>query len=401
MTDQLETGFDWLSSTLGDWPVLGTVIAGNPGWRWLLASVFGIVFALLLRFVTGRIADRLDRFAGKTRSSADDILVGVVRSTTKLFFGVVGVLVAAYLVELQGTAADVRRFTAVIAVTVQIGVWGQRAVSLWLEDQRERLSETDPGAITTFQGLSYLVRGALWVAVVVFILDNLGYNVSALLAGLGIGGVAVALALQNVLGDLFASLSIALDKPFVTGDFIIVDDKLGTVSRIGLKTTRVVSLSGEQLVFSNSDLLSSRIRNYKKMRERRVVFSFGVLYQTTPQQLEAIPPMVRAIIEDTPETRFDRAHFKEFGDSAYLFEVVYYVLQPDYNVYMDCQQHINLELCRRFEEHGIDFAFPTRTLHLETHTGPALVSCEPRASSADRERLNDDQPKEDHEERVS
>ncbi len=136
------------------------------------------------------------------------------------------------------------------------------------------------------------------MAVAVFVLDNLGYNVSALLAGLGIGGVAVALALQNVLGDLFASLSIALDKPFVTGDFIIVDDKLGTVSRVGLKTTRVMSLSGEQLVFSNSDLLSSRIRNYKRMEERRVAFSFGVLYQTTIEQLEAIPEMVREIIEE-------------------------------------------------------------------------------------------------------
>jgi small-conductance mechanosensitive channel len=205
-------------------------------------------------------------------------------------------------------------------------------------------------------------------------LDNLGYNVSALLAGLGIGGIAVALALQNVLGDLFASLSITLDKPFVTGDFIIVGDLLGTVSHVGLKTTRVTSLSGEQLVFSNSDLLSSRIRNFKRMSERRVVFSFGVLYQTPVSQLEEIPAIVREIVESTDTTRFDRAHFKEFGDSAYLYEVVYYVREPDYNLYMDRQQQINLELCRRFEERGIEFAYPTRTLHLASDTGPALVT---------------------------
>ena len=253
-----------------------------------------------------------------------------MRSTGRVFFAVLGVLRASTVLDLDGNAADLRRWLAIIALTLQIGLWAQRAVRLWL-DSAGTPEETDPGAITTFQGLSYLVRGALWVAVAVFILDNLGYNVSALLAGLGIGGVAVALAMQNVLGDLFASLSIALDKPFVTGDFIIVDDKMGTVSRVGLKTTRVTSLSGEQLVFSNSDLLSSRIRNYKRMQERRVAFSFGVLYQTTTDQLESIPRMVRNVIEETPETRFDRAHFKEFGDSSYVFEVVYYVLDPDYN----------------------------------------------------------------------
>jgi small-conductance mechanosensitive channel len=373
MPNHLEETIASLSSALDGWPVLGVTIAGNPGWRWLFAVVTGVLVAIALRLVTSRLTVRLNHLARRTVSSADDILVGVIRSTKKPFFLMVGVVVAAYLVELDGTAADLRRWSAVIAFTLQIGLWGQSAVTLWLDDQRKRLGESDPGAITTFQGLSYLVRGALWVAVVVFILDNLGYNVSALLAGLGIGGVAVALAIQSVLGDLFASLSIALDKPFVTGDFIIVDDKLGTVSRIGLKTTRVTSLSGEQLVFSNSDLLRSRIRNYKRMQERRVVFSFGVLYQTSTDQLEAIPGMVRAIIEDTPKTRFDRAHFKEFGDSSYVFEVVYYMLEPDYNLYMDAQQHINLELCRRFEEQGIEFAYPTRTLHIESHTGPALV----------------------------
>ncbi|MEX1309100.1 MAG: mechanosensitive ion channel family protein [Candidatus Sulfomarinibacteraceae bacterium] len=388
MPNNLEGVLDSLSTKLGDWPVLGTTIAGNPGWRWLLALVTGVIATMVFRLVTRRVADRLERLAGRTESSVDDILVGVFRSTGKLFFVVVGVLAGAFLLELDGAAADLRRFVLVIAVTLQIGLWGQRTVTLWLDDQRERLIESDPGAITTFQGLSYLVRGALWVAVIVFILDNLGYNVSALLAGLGIGGIAVALALQNVLGDLFASLSIALDKPFVTGDFIIVDDKLGTVSRIGLKTTRVTSLSGEQLVFSNSDLLSSRIKNYKRMQERRVSFSFGVLYQTTTELLEAIPGMVKSIIEDTEKTRFDRAHFKQFGDSSYDFEVVYYVLEPDYTVYMDCQQHINLELCRRFEEHGIEFAYPTRTLHLESHIGSAPASSEPGAPLSDRHAPN-------------
>ena len=167
------------------------------------------------------------------------------------------------------------------------------------------------------------------------------------------------------MADLFASLSIALDQPFVIGDFIIVDDYLGTVENIGLKTTRVRSLSGEQLIFSNNDLLNSRIRNYKRMGERRVLFSFGVTYQTTYEQLKKIPDMVKATIESHADTRFDRAHFKEFGDSALNFEVVYFVLTPDYNEYMDIQQSINLSLVQQFEREGIEFAYPTQTLFLK------------------------------------
>src|SRR5690606_7585627 len=166
----------------------------------------------------------------------------------------------------------------------------------------------------------------------------------------------------------FGSLSIVLDKPFVIGDFIVVDGLAGTVERIGLKTTRVRALSGEQLVFSNADLLGSRIHNYKRMQERRVVFSFGVTYDTPPEKVAAIPNMVREVIEARENTRFDRAHFQKFGDSDLTFEVVYYMLVADYNLYMDTQQAINLELLRRFAADGIEFAFPTRTLYVNQLT---------------------------------
>jgi small-conductance mechanosensitive channel len=205
----------------------------------------------------------------------------------------------------------------------------------------------------------------LYVLVLLMVLDNLGVDVTALVASLGIGGVAVALAVQNILTDLFACLSISIDKPFVLGDFIIVGDLLGTVEHIGLKTTRVRSLSGEQLIFSNNDLLGSRVRNFKRMYERRVVFTFGVVYQTRHEQLRRIPDMVRAIIEARENTRFDRAHFKAYGDSSLDFEVVYYVLVPDYNIYMDIQQAINLDLFERFEKEGIGFAYPTRTVYMQ------------------------------------
>ena len=195
-------------------------------------------------------------------------------------------------------------------------------------------------------------------------LDNLGIDVTALIAGIGIGGIAIVLAVQNILSDLFASLSIIIDKPFVIGDFIIVGDLMGTVERIGLKTTRVRSLSGEQIIFSNSDLLSSRVRNYKRMYERRVAFSLGVTYDTKVELLERIPSMIEEIIGSQENTRFDRCHFKSFGDFALIFETVYYLLTPDYTAYMDAQQGINLAIARRFEEEGIEFAYPTQTIHL-------------------------------------
>ena len=197
-------------------------------------------------------------------------------------------------------------------------------------------------------------------------LDNIGVNITTLIAGLGISGIAVALAVQNILGDLFASFSIVLDKPFVIGDFIIVDDYLGTVEHVGLKTTKIRSLSGEQLVFSNADLLKSRIRNYKRMNERRDVFTIGVLYQTPHEILSQIPKMICKIIENQAQVRFDRAHFKEYGDYSLKFEVVYWIQNPDYNVYMDTQQSINLDIFKHFKEAGVEFAYPTQTLLLQS-----------------------------------
>jgi small-conductance mechanosensitive channel len=198
------------------------------------------------------------------------------------------------------------------------------------------------------------------------VLENLGVDISALVAGLGIGGIAVALAVQSILGDLLASLSILLDKPFVIGDYLSVDDLGGTVESIGLNSTRLTSLTGEQLVFSNKDLLQSRIRNFGRMEERRVLFRIGVVYGTPPEVVEKIPGMLRSAIESHELTRFERSHFKEFGDSALIFETVYFMTVPDYGTYMDVQQAVNLDMLRRFAAQGIEFAYPTQHLYLET-----------------------------------
>src|SRR6056297_4244968 len=204
-----------------------------------------------------------------------------------------------------------------------------------------------------------LISFLLWMVAFIFLLDNFGFNISTLVAGIGVSGIAIAIAAQGILGDLFNYFVIFFDRPFELGDFLIFDDILGTVEHIGLKTTHIRSLGGELIVVSNSVLTGSRLRNYKHMAERRVVFSFGVTYDTGGERLREIPGVVRSIIETEEQARFDRAHFKAYGASSLDFEVVYYVLSPDYNLYMDVQQRINLAIYEAFEEQNIEFAFPT------------------------------------------
>jgi small-conductance mechanosensitive channel len=239
------------------------------------------------------------------------------------------------------------------------------AIKFLIDRYRRKKIESNAAAVTTLSSIGFVLKTLLWFILLLVVLDNYGVNVTALVAGLGISGIAVALAVQNVLGDLFASFSIVFDKPFVIGDFIIVGDFMGTVEYVGLKTTRVRSLSGEQLIFSNTDLLKSLIRNFKRMFERRVVFTIGVLYQTSYEKLIEIPEMIQSIIESHSQARFDRAHFKEYGAYSLNFEIVYWIQDPDYNVYMDIQQAINLSIFRQFKEKGIQFAYPTQTLLIE------------------------------------
>lgn len=343
-------------------------IAGNPAELWLYAAGFAVVLFLLLRLLFSVLERRLGSLSQKTANVADDLLAAALKSTKRFVLLVASIWGGAQFLDL-GSVETYVDYALLIAVVFQIAVWANRMVSVYIVFYTDARREENPAAVSVVQGVSFLVRLVIWSIALLLVVDNLGYDVTALVAGLGISGIAVALALQNILGDLFASLSIVLDKPFVIGDFIIVGDLLGVVEKIGLKTTRVRSLSGEQLIFSNADLLNSRIRNFKRMQERRVSFGFGVLYQTTPDQLEAIPPMVREIVESQEGARFDRAHFKSFGESSFDFEVVYYINTPDFNAYMDCQQAINLGICRGFAERGVEFAYPTRTIYMNSEGG--------------------------------
>jgi small-conductance mechanosensitive channel len=321
---------------------------------------------LLLQRVLKRIAARrIEKLAERTKSRFDDLLVRLVARTYSLLMLPIAVYAGSVSLMLPAKTSDLLGLAALLALLLQAAVWGNEIINFAIKRFIEDRVDDDASAATTVSALGLVSKVALWTVLILLALDNAGIDIGTLVASLGIGGIAVALALQNILGDLFASLSIAIDKPFVIGDFIIVGDLLGTVEDIGIKTTRVRSLYGEQLIFSNNDLLSSRIRNFKRMFERRVVFSLGVTYQTPNEKLRQIPLILQEIIEEHDATTFDRAHFKSFGDSGLIFEVVYYVRTPDYNVYVSIEQAINWEIHRRFGENGIDFAYPTRTVFVE------------------------------------
>lgn len=334
---------------------------------WLIAAGVGLaafLFLVLLKMIAGR---RFKKLAQKTANHLDDFAVELLASTHALLLLVIGLYAASLVLALPEDLSKILSKLLLFAFLLQAGIWGSALINFVLQQYLEtRKTEDERYTTLTMLGpMHFLGLMIVWSLVLLVALDNLGVDITALVAGLGIGGVALALAVQNILGDLFASLSIVIDRPFKIGDFIIVEDLLGTVEHIGLKTTRLRSLGGEQLIFSNSDLLKSRIRNYKRMYERRVVFGFGVIYQTTYEQLTSVPGTVKEIIASQDSTRFDRAHFFKYGDSSLDFEVVYYVTSPDYNVYMDIQQAINLALFKAFHEAGIEFAYPTRTLYIE------------------------------------
>lgn len=352
-------------------PFLDLTFYGNTVRTWLIALVvfFGTLTLLLFvkRVVVRQYVTRLTRRIDVVSS----LIANLAGSTRFVFILVVALYAGAMVLNLPAEANRVIFLILVIGLIIQGGLWANELIAHWLARYRSRKIE-DGGTDTALTALGLMARVTLWSVVVLLVLDNLGVEVTALVASLGIGAVAVGLAVQNILGDLLASLSILLDKPFVVGDFIVVGDFMGTVEKVGIQTTRLRSLSGEQLVFSNNDLVQSRIRNYKRMQERRIVFSIGVVYETPYDKLEAIPHMIREIIEAQDLTRFDRAHFFKFGDFSLDFEVVYYVLSSEYNVYADRQQAINLALLRRFDEEGIEFAYPTQTLQIPRLEGELL-----------------------------
>jgi small-conductance mechanosensitive channel len=340
------------------------LLQDNAPEAWLLAA--GIVLAVLAAvwLARGIVAGVIRRLARRTELKLDDALVESVRATRLWLFAPLALFAGASALAIPSRLDSLLQNVAMVALVAQFAVWVNCWLMRYLALRAEAARTVDPAATTTVNLLAFVGRVLVWAMALLIALDQLGFNVTALVAGLGIGGIAVALAVQNILGDLFASMAIVLDKPFQVGDFIIVGDKAGSVEKVGLKTTRVKSLSGEQLVFANAQLLNAQIQNYKKMQERRIAFTIGVTYETPAEKLRAIPGWIKAAVEALPEVRFDRAHFKAYADFSLEFETVYYVLSADYAVYMDRQQAINLALFEKFAAEGVAFAYPTRTLYI-------------------------------------
>ena len=350
MLDSLLTFFPALTYT--DWP------------RIAAAGVVAMVVLLLLWAARRLVAHKYARFARTEPTEKLEILFAAASRTTLPFMFLIAVFAGLVTFGIRPHADGFLQSLLAIALFWQSGLWASTAIAKWLDRRRKVTINEDKAAASSIGIIRFVARTAIWVMVLLLTLDNLGVDITALVAGLGIGGIAVALALQNVLGDLLASLSIALDQPFVLGDFLVVGDHMGTIEYIGIKSTRLRSLTGEQIVMSNADLLSSRLRNFGRMYERRVTFTIGVTYETPREALLRIAPALRTIIEEQDDVRFDRAHFAKYGPYSLDFDVVYYVLSADFGRYMDVQQSINFRIHEEFEALGVEFAYPTQTLLL-------------------------------------
>lgn len=345
--------------------LLSETYFGNTAQAYLTAGVsFAAVLGTLYALRTV-VLSRLKAWAESTETDIDDFVVSLIEQIKTPEYQFLSFYIAARALSLSGAIEKIIHIGFVLLLSYRAVRLLQASAAYGVRKATVPGEAADPATSAAVKSITFLLNVAIWVGGVVFVLDNLGINITALVAGLGIGGIAVALAAQAVLGDLFSSLTIYLDQPFVVGDFIVVGDSKGTVEHVGIKTTRVRSLDGELLVMSNSDLTSSRIRNFKRMLQRRAVFQVGVTYQTTSAKAAAIPAMIQEIIGAEPKATLERVHFKSFGDSALVYETVYWVLDPDYNVYMDVQQRINLALLARFEKEGIEFAYPTQTLFVQ------------------------------------
>lgn len=327
------------------------------------AAVFAAAFAVAKLFQLF-VLSRLKRIAERTKTKLDDELIAIVETMKPRVYTLIALFAALRFLRLSPTADRVVGASFLILITWEAVQILQRLADFGVRAALDRRGEGEEGEAVA-RNLVFLVKIALWAFSFLFVLSQLGINITSLIAGLGIGGIAVALALQNVLGDLFSSFSIYFDKPFKPGDVIVVGGQTGKVKTIGLKTTRLQTLRGEELVVSNRELTTAQINNFGRMKERRVDFTLGVTYATPTEKLKRIPGILKAVIEATGHCRFDRAHFKSFGESALEFEAVFFVDTSEHPTYMDARQAVNYAIREAFEKEGIDFAFPTRTVVLE------------------------------------
>jgi small-conductance mechanosensitive channel len=347
----------------------GREILGATVQDWLLTIVVTSSAAGLLALIrrikspdgkerAARAKTKLAHQHEEAQQQFRDTLTNMLQHTRVAVVFVVAAYLSLRAFDVHPEWLPIARQVTIVALLLQIAFWAEGLISVWFEKADEHITA----------GAKSLVRGVMWIVVVLLVIDSFGVDISAAITGLGITGVAVALSTQQLLGNLFAFFSITSDQPFLRGDFIVVDDCMGNVEHIGLRSTRIRSLSGEQIVFSNSVLLDKRIQNFKTLKSRRIVIHIGVVYHTPYQKLAAIPDIIAEVFQTIDRAKLDRAHFSKFAESSLEFEIVYYVLTSDYTQYMDIRQQIHLAIFKKFEEQGIEFAYPTRRLLVENET---------------------------------
>lgn len=338
------------------------IFFGNSTRDWLIAAAIIAVSFILIQALKRSVLKRLQKWANRTIFTFDNFLVTAIERTVIPFLYFAAIFVAFGYLTFNTSANNIIRVARLFIITFFILSLITSAIQYFIfafldKQENSEMKKKQAGS------LIIILKVIVWILGLVFLINNLGYNVTTIITGLGIGGIAVALAAQAVLADFFSYFVIFFDRPFEIGDFIIVDNKvIGAVEHIGIKTTRIRANSGEQIICSNKDLTDSRVHNYKRMLRRRVVFGFGVSFQTSIDQIKMIPGIIKQIIESTDDATFDRSHFSAIGDYSMKFETVYYIESPDFNLYMDAQQKIYLQLLEIFEKENIQFAYPTQTL---------------------------------------
>lgn len=337
---------------------------GNSLKTYLIAACVFVLGITILKIFKTVMISHVKKFSKKTNTELDDILIDGIRAIHWPFFVFASFYFSLTFIKVNEKLEKIFLYIFLItAIYYSIKFFENiidYTVKVFVSKQEEKNDDT------IIKLLGTIIKILLWVGAVLLLLSNMGINITSLIAGLGVGGIAIALALQNVLGDLFSSLSIYFDKPFKVGDFVKIGENAGTVERIGLKTTRIKTLLGEELVVANSELTKSQLNNFGAMKRRRVVFNVGVTYDTPVEKVKKISHWIKNIIETHAEkTEVNRIHFSSFGDFSLIFETVYYVNSGDYNDYMDIQENINIKIMEKFEENNIEIAFPTQTIYLK------------------------------------
>lgn len=338
----------------------------NSGKDYLVAIIIFFSLLVVFKIIEVIVLIKLEQMAKKTKTDIDDILVEIVKGVKPPIYFLLSLYLSFKFLHFSVFANKVADGFLILVLVYQtvtsIQIFVDFLAVKLTKKEGAKMRSTSKEAI---KNLSIIIKISIWVLAFLIILSNWGVNITSVIAGLGIGGIAIAFALQSILEDIFSSFSIFIDKPFEIEDFITIGDDMGTVEKIGIKSTRIKTLQGEELVVSNKELTSTRVHNYKKMEKRRVVFALGACYETPTEKLEKVPQVIKEVIEKVKLAAFDRAHFKDYGDFSLNFEIVYYISSNDYNTYMDVQQEINFEIKRKFEEMGIEFAYPTQTVLLQ------------------------------------